>query len=58
MARTVVPLTDSKIKNSKSNDKDYSLTDGQGLQLLIKKNGSKLWEFRYYNVPIKTNHLV
>ena len=49
MARTVVPLTDSKIKNSKSDDKDYSITDGQGLQLLIKKNGSKLWEFRYYS---------
>lgn len=45
MGRTVVPLTDTKIKNAK--DKDYTLADGQGLHLLIKKSGSKLWEFIY-----------
>ncbi len=45
--RTVAPLTDTKIKNTKSKDKDYTLSDSRGLQLLIKANGSKLWEFFY-----------
>ena len=47
MARTVIPLTDTKIKNAKPKAKDYPLSDGKGLQLNIKTNGSKLWEFRY-----------
>ncbi|XOB60908.1 tyrosine-type recombinase/integrase [Campylobacterota bacterium DY0563] len=40
-------LNATQIKSLKPKDKDYSLSDGQGLQLLIKKSGSKLWEFRY-----------
>lgn len=47
MAKTVVPLTDKKIKSVKPKDKNFTLTDGQGLQLLIKPDGTKLWEFRY-----------
>jgi hypothetical protein len=52
MARTVVPLTDSKIKSAKPIKKDgiykeYILSDGNGLHLLIKPNGKKLWEFKY-----------
>jgi len=47
MARTVLPLNDTKIKNAKPREKSYTLADGQGLQLLIKTNGTKLWEFRY-----------
>lgn len=54
MARTIVPLTDTKIKNAKATDKNYTLSDGQGLQLLIKTDGTKLWEFRYYS-PITNN---
>lgn len=47
MARTVVPLTDTKIKNSKAKEKDFTLPDGNGLHLLIKINNTKLWEFIY-----------
>ena len=47
MAKVVTPLTDTKIKESKAKDKDYTLADGNGLQLLIKTNVAKLWEFRY-----------
>ena len=52
MARTVAPLTDSKIKSAKPNIVDgkykgYTLADGNGLQLLVKPNGKKLWEFLY-----------
>ena len=53
MAKVVTPLTDTKIKESKAKDKNYTLSDGNGLHLLIKVNGSKLWEFRY-NSPIKS----
>lgn len=47
MARTVHPLSDTKIKQAKPKDKDYVLSDGSGLQLRIKPNGSKLWHFFY-----------
>ena len=40
-------LTDTAIKNAKPKDKDYRLTDGQGLYILIKPNGAKWWRFDY-----------
>lgn len=48
MARKTKPLTDTEIKAAKPLDKDYQLYDGDGLTLLIKSSGSKLWQFRYY----------
>lgn len=48
MARKTKPLTDTEIKAAKSKDADYQLYDGDGLTLLIKSSGSKLWQFRYY----------
>lgn len=50
MARVVKPLNDTQIKNAKPIEKNFTLPDGQGLQLLVKINGSKLWEF-YYKSP-------
>lgn len=47
MPKIKTPLNDTQIKNAKPKDKDYTLTDGNGLQLLVKQSGSKLWEFRY-----------
>lgn len=35
------------LKTLKPKDKDYTVNDGSGLSLLIKTNGTKLWEFRY-----------
>ena len=43
--RKVTPLTDTKIRTSKAKDKEYTLADGNGLQVLIKPNGTKLWQF-------------
>lgn len=40
-------LTDIKIRQSKSSDKPRKLTDGHGLYLEIRPNGSKLWRYRY-----------
>lgn len=43
-------LSATTLKDIKLKEKAYTLTDGGGLQLLIKPNGTKLWEF-YYQSP-------
>jgi hypothetical protein len=40
-------LTETAICNAKPKPKEFKLSDGAGLHLLIKPNGSKLWRFRY-----------
>ncbi|WP_446027530.1 tyrosine-type recombinase/integrase [Lelliottia amnigena] len=40
-------LTDAKIRSAKPTDRDWKLSDGGGLFLLIKKTGSKLWRWKY-----------
>jgi integrase len=35
------------LKSLKPKEKPYTLADGNGLSLLIKTDGTKLWEFRY-----------
>lgn len=40
-------LKDITCKNAKGKDKPYKLSDGGGLYLLIKPNGSKLWRMKY-----------
>jgi integrase len=47
MPRMVKPLTDKQASNAKSKEKAYTQADGQGLQLLIKPDGRKLWEIVY-----------
>lgn len=47
MARKTVPLSDSKCTGAKPREKDYSLYDGHGLILFIRKSGSKVWRFKY-----------
>ncbi|MBN1586031.1 MAG: tyrosine-type recombinase/integrase [Candidatus Omnitrophica bacterium] len=42
-----MPLTDTAIRNSKSNGKLQKLTDGGGLYLQVNPNGSRWWRFRY-----------
>jgi hypothetical protein len=48
MAKILKPLTNTQVKQSKPKEKVYALADGQGLQLRVKPNGSKLWIFNYY----------
>lgn len=48
MARKITPLTNTQVKQAKPSDKEYNLSDGDGLMLRIKPNGSKLWLFNYY----------
>ncbi|EKN3413257.1 DUF4102 domain-containing protein, partial [Yersinia enterocolitica] len=42
-----MPLSDIQIRRAKPQEKAYTLSDGQGLSLLIEPNGSKGWRFRY-----------
>jgi len=48
MARIAKPLTNTEVKQAKPKQKVYALSDGEGLQLRVKPNGSKLWLFDYY----------
>jgi len=40
-------LTDPKVKNAKSLEKEYKLTDGFGMFLLVTPKGPKYWEMAY-----------
>lgn len=48
MAKSVRPLTFTEVNQAKPKDKDYNLTDGQGLMLSVRASGSKVWIYRYY----------
>jgi len=47
MARTTRPLTNTEVLRSKAIDKDLTLHDGDGLFMVVKTTGKKLWRFRY-----------
>jgi len=40
-------LTFMMVKNAKPKTKPYKLSDGGGLHLYVKPNGSRLWRFLY-----------
>lgn len=52
------PLNDLKIKNAKIKEKDYQLGDIEGLYLLIKKSGSKLWQVRFTSPTTKKRNIL
>ena len=45
MAKIVKPLAAIQVKQAKSKEKEYNLSDGEGLALRIMPNGSKKWIF-------------
>lgn len=57
MARITRPLTNNEILKAKPREKDFTLHDGDGLFLLVKTTGKKLWRFRYQrpNSDSRTN---
>ena len=57
MARITRPLTNNEILKAKPREKDFTLHDGDGLFLLVKTTGKKLWRFRYQrpNCGSRTN---
>lgn len=40
-------LSEIQIKKAKASDRPYKLADGEGLFLLVQRNGSKLWRLKY-----------
>jgi hypothetical protein len=47
MPKRIIQLSDVKVRNAKSKEKDYKLADGGGLYLLVSSTGGKLWRFKY-----------
>jgi integrase len=47
MPKRIVQLSDVKVKNAKPKNKNYKLSDGGGLYLLITPSGGKLWRMKY-----------
>lgn len=40
-------LTDTSIRRAEPRERGYKLTDERGMHLLVRPNGSKLWQLRY-----------
>jgi integrase len=47
MPKRIQPLSDLRVRGAKPHEKDYKLSDGYGLFLLVTKTGGKLWRFQY-----------
>ncbi|MBW0659120.1 integrase domain-containing protein [Escherichia coli] len=53
MARTTRPLSNTEVLRAKALEKDLTLHDGEGLFLIVKTSGKKLWRFRYQRPATK-----
>jgi hypothetical protein len=42
-----MPLTDTAVRNAKTKDTAYSLTDERGLSVQVQPSGGKWWRLRY-----------
>ena len=42
-----MPLTALNVEHAKPKANAYALADGNGLHLLVKTSGRRLWRFRY-----------
>ena len=58
MARTTRPLTNTEVIRSKATDKDITLHDGDGLFMVVKTTGKKLWRFRYQRPATKQRTMI
>lgn len=43
-----MPLTDIEARSAKPKEKQYKITDGAGMYLLVMPNGRKYWKMKYY----------
>ena len=46
--KTTNRLTELSVKQAKPKEKQYKLTDGEGMYLRIYPNGSKYWQLQYW----------
>jgi integrase len=54
MPKICVPLTEARIKRALPKGKQYRLSDGGGLSLMIQPQGNKCWYFRFKDSLGKT----
>jgi integrase len=47
MPKRIPPLSDARVSKAKPADKEFKLSDGGGLHLLVTTTGGKLWRFQY-----------
>ena len=47
MPKLVKPLSETQCNKSKAREKDYSISDGNCLRLLIRKSNNKVWQYKY-----------
>ncbi len=47
MIPPAMPLSDIQVRNLKPREKAYKVSDFEGLFVLVKPNGSKLWQMKY-----------
>src|SRR6202048_2708766 len=40
-------LSDTKTRKATPADKEYAIADGQGLSIVVRPSGTKLWLYRY-----------
>ena len=57
MPKKVVPLSDTKIANAKPKEKQYTLSDGDGLRLIVTPKGKKYFRFDYTRPNGKRNSI-
>ncbi|MGG6196213.1 integrase domain-containing protein [Pantoea allii] len=58
MARTTRPLTNTEVLRAKAVHKELTLHDGDGLFLIVKITGKKLWRFRYQRPKTKQRTMI
>ncbi len=47
MPKRILPLTDMQVQKAKPTDKEFKISDGGGLHLLVTPSGGKLWRLQY-----------
>ncbi|RUO71634.1 integrase domain-containing protein [Idiomarina ramblicola] len=48
MPRITKPLSAREVSEAKPKEKEYNLSDGQGLHLRVKPSGKRVWIFNYF----------
>lgn len=47
MPKIVKRLSDKQVESAKAKKQNYKMCDGEGLYLLVRKSGSKVWQYPY-----------
>jgi hypothetical protein len=42
-----MPISDTMVRNAKSREQPYKLSDSKGMYLQVESSGSKLWRLKY-----------